>query len=156
MKAHSNLGNLSRVRTLSRLYRGLLGQCDSNLFSQLRIDMGESLIGEGMSNVVLPLQAVVKADAIESFLNDSMATASEGIKELHYVSINLCQNPDQTNQFTLYETWANNEYLLSDAHRKSPRILAFFKNTQNMLFQPFQYSILDSLHELKAADFVRR
>ncbi|MEM8809678.1 MAG: antibiotic biosynthesis monooxygenase [Cyanobacteria bacterium P01_G01_bin.38] len=109
-----------------------------------------------MSNVVLLLQAIVKVEAIEAFKNEVISTASEATKELFCVSINLCQDPDQPSHFTLYEVWGDKEYLLSDAHRQSPHILAFFKNTESMLAQPFQYSILNSIHELKGTDLARQ
>jgi quinol monooxygenase YgiN/ketosteroid isomerase-like protein len=98
-------------------------------------------------NVVLLIQAFVKEDAIESFRNEALRTAAAAIKEPFCVSIDLYQNSSQPNHFTLHEVWESKDYILSDEHQKSPHILSFFKNTENMLTSPFQYDILNIASE---------
>jgi quinol monooxygenase YgiN/ketosteroid isomerase-like protein len=103
-------------------------------------------------NVVLLVQAIVKEDAIASFRNEVLSTAEAALKEPFCISIDLSQDPNQPSHFTLYEVWASKDYLLSEAHQKAPHILSFFKNTESMLAQPFQHSILDVVSKQQGTD----
>lgn len=102
-----------------------------------------------MSNVVLLIQAVVRKEAIASFIEVVASTIVEATKEPFCISINFYQDSENPSFFTIHEVWESKEYLLSDDHKKTPHVISFFENTEEMLAQSLQYSVLNIISETK-------
>ncbi|MEM1369121.1 MAG: putative quinol monooxygenase [Cyanobacteria bacterium P01_H01_bin.15] len=96
-------------------------------------------------NVVLLTRAVVKAEAIASFREQALLRADEVRKEPFCVSIELYQEPEQPEKFTLYEIWSDKEYLFSESHQTAPHMKRFFFNTREMLAKSFQMQTLNAI-----------
>lgn len=102
---------------------------------------------ETTERVVLHIAATIKPDQIEQFKAIAQQTSVEALKEPYAQSINMYQNPDNPEDFMIFEEWGNKEYLLSDSHQKSKHITNFFEKATPMLQKPFAYGIYDIVSE---------
>ncbi len=104
-----------------------------------------------IKKVVLHILATVKTSELEAFKQIAKETSIEALKEPYALSINMYQNPDNPQDFIIFEEWESREYLLSDAHQKSEHIGNFFQKATPMLEKPFEYGIYDVVSEASSS-----
>ncbi|MEM9508199.1 MAG: putative quinol monooxygenase [Cyanobacteria bacterium P01_E01_bin.35] len=101
--------------------------------------------------VILLVQLQAKADQVEQLKKETLSVIPQVLKEWACVSIKLHQNPDDLTQLMLYETWADRDFLLSDEHKNSPYMTAYFQNIESLLAEPAQWTIWESIGVQKGA-----
>ena len=97
--------------------------------------------------VVLLVQLQAKADKVEQLKQETLTVIPQVLKEWACVNIKFHQNSDDTTKLMLYETWADKDFLLSDEHKKSPYLTAYFQNIEPLLAKPAQWTIWENIGE---------
>ncbi|MDJ0569689.1 MAG: antibiotic biosynthesis monooxygenase [Pleurocapsa sp. MO_192.B19] len=101
--------------------------------------------------VILLVQLQAEVDKVEQLKQETLAVIPQVLKEWACVSIKLHQNPNDLTQLMLYETWADKDFLLSDEHKNSPYMTAYFHNIESLLAEPAQWTIWESISTQKGA-----
>ncbi|MEL6579632.1 MAG: antibiotic biosynthesis monooxygenase [Cyanobacteria bacterium J06621_12] len=101
--------------------------------------------------VILLVQLQAKADKVEQLKQETLNVIPQVLEEWACVSIKLHQNPEDLSQLMLYETWADKDFLLSDEHRESHYMTAYFQNIESLLAEPAQWTIWESISVQKSA-----
>ena len=101
--------------------------------------------------VILLVQLQAKTDKVEQLKQETLAVIPKVLTEWACINIKLHQNPENITQLMLYETWADKNFLLSDEHKNSPYLTAYFQNIEPLLAKPAQWTIWENVSEQNGA-----